>query len=82
MVKFNPDPVQVSAGGTIVWKNSDTVSHTLKSGSGPADPKSGQLFDSREIKPGAAFAFKFLKTGTYDYYCSMHPAMTGKIVVS
>jgi len=79
---FNPDPVKVSAGSTVIWKNSDTTIHTLKSGSGPKDSESGKLFDSGIIKPGTTFTFKFLKAGTYHYYCSQHPAMVGKVVVS
>lgn len=78
---FNPDPVRVSVGGTVTWKNSDTAVHTVTSGKGPKDTQSGKMFDSGLIKPEKTFEYKFANAGTYDYYCTVHPAMVGKIIV-
>ena len=39
------------------------------------------LFDSRTLRAGQTFAFAFKAAGTYDYYCKVHPDMTGKVVV-
>ena len=78
---FNPDPVQVSKGGTVTWKNTDTVSHTVTSGTGPSDPHSGKVFDSKLISPGKTFEYKFTHAGTYYYYCTVHPEMVGRVVV-
>jgi plastocyanin len=78
---FNPDPIQVSVGGTVTWKNSDAVAHTVTSGKGPGDPHSGKVFDSKLISPGKTFEYKFTHAGTYYYYCTAHPAMVGRVVV-
>ena len=68
---FNPDSVTVSVGGTVTWKNNDSATHTIK----------GRDFESENLKPGDSFSQTFEKVGTFDYSCSIHPAMTGKVVV-
>lgn len=79
---FQPDAVQVKAGGTVTWKNEDTAAHTVTSGAGPSDPQSGKVFDSSMISPGKAFEHRFASgAGTYEYYCAMHPTMVGRVVV-
>lgn len=77
---FAPNPVSVKSGTAVTWTNNDSVGHTVTSGK-PADNVSGDVFDSGIIKPGKTFQFTFTKAGTQDYFCSVHPWMTGKVTV-
>jgi plastocyanin len=63
--------------------NQDTVPHTVTSGTGPTDPNSAQLFDTSLINGGesATLSLAQVSAGQYDYYCLVHPYMTGSIVV-
>ena len=76
---YTPNTVQIKVGGTVIWKNVDTAAHTVTSGKGAV---SDGIFDSGMIMAGSSFDHKFDKTGTYDYYCMVHPWMTGKVTVS
>ena len=71
--------VMVSAGGTVTWTNDDTAAHTVTSGT-PTDGPDG-VFDSSIIMSGATFEHTFEEAGEYDYFCIVHPWMTGKITV-
>jgi amicyanin len=71
---FNPDNLNVKVGDTVTWINNDSYAHTVKA-------KTGE-FDSGNMASGAKFSFTFGKEGTYDYICSIHTFMTGKIVVT
>ena len=75
---FDPKEITVSAGTTVVWSNDDTATHTVTSGT-PEVGASG-LFDSDMLLPGKTFEHKF-DSGTTEYYCSVHPWMTGKVTV-
>lgn len=78
---YSPNPVKVQPGTTVVWKNADSAVHTLTSGKGTTDKSSGKLFDSKVLAPNKEFKFTFKKAGTFDYYCTLHPAMVGKVTV-
>lgn len=78
---FNPNPVTVAPGTDVEWKNTDTVGHTVTSGK-PTDNDAGSLFDSSIIKAGGEFKFTFQNPGTFDYFCQVHPWMTGQVIVS
>ncbi len=81
---FAPNPVTVAPGTEVEWKNTDTVGHTVTSGK-PSDNETGTVFDSSTnglIKPGAEFKFTFQNPGTFDYFCQVHPWMTGQVIVS
>ncbi len=69
---FAPKNVSISPGDRVVWSNVSNKKHTATKGGS---------FDTGRIKPGAAAAVKFNGRGTYRYVCSLHPEMTGKIVV-
>ncbi|THD74234.1 MAG: amicyanin [Phenylobacterium sp.] len=71
---FGPEALTVKAGTTVTWINGDDVPHTIV-----AVDKS---FRSRVIDTDERFAFTFTKPGAYAYFCSIHPHMTGKIVVT
>jgi plastocyanin len=78
---YDPNPAQVKVGDTVTWTNDDSQIHTATSGT-PGSADSGSVFDSKILAPGATFNFKFDKAGEYDYYCTMHPQMLGKVTVS
>lgn len=89
-LKQTPFPAQllISAGDTVTWENKDVVGHAVTSGS-PKEETIGSIFYSGLISPGNSFSHTFSnsdKTGddnfvVYPYFCSVHPWMTGKIVV-
>ena len=78
---FVPDTLPVKAGTTVTWTNGDTTLHTVTSGT-PEGGNSGTEFDSSYIAAGKSFQHAFNTAGTFDYYCTLHPFMKGKIVVS
>jgi plastocyanin len=80
---FDPNTLTVKKGDKITVTNKDAVPHTVTSGTGPTDPKSAKSFDTSIIESGktADVMTSNLAAGTYPYYCSIHPYMTGKLVV-
>ena len=70
---FTPTTVEVARGSTVTWVNKDDIPHVVAS----TDNK----FKSRAIDTDGTFSFTFAEPGTYEYFCSVHPKMTGKIVV-
>ncbi len=70
---FAPATLTVSAGSTVTWTNMDEEPHTVTSDVG--------LFRSGAMDTNDSFSFKFEKSGTYHYTCSIHPRMVGTIVV-
>ncbi len=78
---FTPQKINVTTGTQVIWENNDKVSHTITSGS-PADTISGSMFDSGIMKPASTFSYVFLNPGTFDYFCQVHPWMTGIVVVT
>ena len=70
---FTPTTLTVAAGTTVTWTNSDDVPHTVVS-----DDK---LFKSKVLDTDEKFSYTFTKPGTYPYFCSVHPKMTGTVVV-
>jgi len=70
---FTPMELDVAAGTEVTWTNKDDVPHTVVSVDGK--------FKSRALDTDQTFSFTFKDPGTYDYFCSVHPRMTGKIVV-
>jgi plastocyanin len=78
---YSPSPIQIQQGTTVVWRNNDTTLHTAVSGKGTSDTSLGKMFESPPIAPGKTFSYKFDAAGTYDYFCTLHPAMVGTVVV-
>jgi plastocyanin len=77
---FYPDNALIATGDTLTWINQDSVSHTVTSGK-PSDTTTGSSFDSGIIRPGSTYSLTFPYAGTYDYFCAIHPWMTGSITV-
>ena len=78
---YIPYEVTIDVGGEVTWSNDDTAAHTVTSGT-PADGPDG-LFDSSLFMAGSTFSVKFdgYEPGSYDYFCMVHPWMTGIVVV-
>jgi plastocyanin len=70
---FGPDTLTVPVGTTVTWTNRDDIPHTVVSTEG--------VFKSKVRDTDEKFSYTFATAGTYPYYCSVHPKMTGKIVV-
>ena len=80
---YDPEELTASAGAEVTVVNQDTLPHTVTSGTGPQDPESAQLFDTSLINGGesATLSLAQVTPGQYDYYCMVHPYMTGRITV-
>ena len=70
---FGPGTVTVAVGTTVVWTNRDDIPHTVVSTDG--------VFKSKVLDTDEKFSYTFTKAGTFPYFCSIHPKMTGKVVV-
>jgi amicyanin len=70
---FGPKTLKVPVGTTVTWTNRDDIPHTVVS--------TDRVFKSKVLDTDEKFSFTFSKAGTYDYFCSIHPKMTGKVVV-
>ena len=83
---FSPSSIEVTVGQTVVWTNDDSAFHTVTSGTaGAAD--AGKEFDSGLKGPtaltskGKTFEHTFDRIGDYPYFCTLHPAMVGNVIV-
>jgi plastocyanin len=70
---FGPADTTVPVGATVTWVNGDDIPHTVV-----ATDKS---FKSKVLDTDEKFSFTFTRAGTYEYFCSIHPHMTGKVIV-
>ena len=70
---FGPGTLTVTAGTTVTWTNRDDIPHTVVGTEG--------AFKSKAVDTDEKFSHTFAKPGTYSYFCSIHPKMTGTIVV-
>jgi plastocyanin len=72
---FEPQVVKVkiNVNNTVVWVNEDDVTHAVVARDGS--------FNYPSINPGQSVSFTFTRPGRYDYYCNLHPWMTGTVVV-
>jgi plastocyanin len=71
---FDAQTVTVAPGSTVTWINDDDAPHTVV-----ADD--GKSFRSKVLDTGDSFSFTFKSAGAWGYFCSVHPHMTGKVVV-
>lgn len=70
---FGPATLTVAVGTTVTWTNRDDIPHTVVS--------TDKVFKSKVLDTDEKFSFTFTKAGTYPYFCSIHPKMTGSVVV-
>lgn len=73
---FNPATLTVKPGTVVTWVNQDSAPHTVVSDAG--DPAA---FSSGQLSTGGTYTFTFTTTGTYGYHCTIHPSMTGTVIV-
>ena len=76
---YIPAEVTIGVGGTVTWTNDDTAAHTVTSGTASGGPDG--IFDSSIVMAGGMFEHTFDESGEYDYFCIVHPWMTGKVIV-
>jgi plastocyanin len=72
---FGPATLTVPVGTTVTWINKDDIPHTVVS------TDDSKTFKSKVLDTDEKFSFTFGKAGTYPYFCSIHPKMTGKVIV-
>ena len=74
-MKFSPQTIEVAEGDSVVWTNKDPFPHTVAAADGS--------FRSKEIAPNESWKFTARKSGavTVTYACTLHPTMTGSVVV-
>jgi plastocyanin len=72
---FRPAELTISRGSKVTWRNRDDVPHTATSTTKP------RAFDSHSLDTDEQFSHTFATSGTYEYFCALHPHMTGKIIV-
>jgi plastocyanin len=70
---FQPGTLTVKAGTTVTWVNHDDEPHTVN--------ENNKTFKSGTLDTDGKFSYKFTSPGTYSYFCSLHPRMTGQIIV-
>jgi plastocyanin len=70
---FGPAAIIVPVGATVTWINRDDIPHTVVS--------TEKVFKSKVLDTDEKFSYTFTKAGEYPYFCSIHPKMTGKVVV-
>ena len=70
---FEPERLTVKAGTTVTWINRDDIPHTVVA--------KDRLFKSKVMDTDESYSFTFSTPGEYAYFCSLHPHMTGTIVV-
>jgi plastocyanin len=70
---FGPQTLAVAVGTTVTWINRDDDAHKIVS--------TDDVFKSKVLDTGEKFSYTFTKAGTYPYFCSIHPKMTGAVVV-
>lgn len=71
---FAPSTLNVKVGDTVTWTNMDSASHTVTSDSG------GELASS-SLSRGGTYSHTFTQAGTFEYHCSFHSGMSGKVIV-
>jgi plastocyanin len=72
---FTPAELAAAVGQTVIWRNDDTAAHNVTYVSGP------RFVSSATMRTGASYRIKLTRAGTIQYYCTIHPFMTGTIAV-
>jgi plastocyanin len=91
LLAFSPTELRVKTGTTVTWRNAESITHTVTSGTVRGlDPTSGLRsgedpdgrFDDRLGTRGATSSYRFTEPGTYSYFCSIHQGMNASVVVT
>jgi len=75
---YTPSKISIRQGESVTWLNEDAAFHTVTSGT--YENPNG-LFDSGHLDPNESFTVKFEESETFDYFCTLHPWMKGKVIV-
>ena len=75
---YIPSTFSIKVGETVMWRNQDAAFHSVTSGS---YDKPDEKFDSGHLDPDQSFSYTFFEEGEFDYFCTLHPWMEGKILV-
>ena len=75
---YIPSKISIRQGESVTWLNEDAAFHSVTSGT--YENPNG-MFDSRHLDPNESFTVKFEESGTFDYFCTLHPWMKGKVIV-
>ena len=70
---YNPNPIEVAVGGTVTWRNDDSITHTSTA--------NNVAWNSGIIPPGGSFSAQFNSAGSFPYHCTIHPNMVGVVNV-
>ncbi|MBV9865652.1 MAG: cupredoxin family copper-binding protein [Abitibacteriaceae bacterium] len=70
---FTPATLIVAVGTQVTWINHDDVPHTVKT--------TNHVFMSQALDTDQQYSYRFTKSGTYQYFCSLHPMMQAKVIV-
>ena len=73
--KFSPEVLTVPVGTRVTWTNKDEVPHTVAS-------TDKRFTSSSGLDTGEQYSYTFTTPGTYEYFCTLHPFMKGKVVVT
>jgi len=76
---FIPTTTTIRAGGTITWMNGDTAAHTATAGTATDGPSG--VWDSGLIMTGGSYSYTADTAGTFDYFCMVHPWMSGVVII-
>jgi len=79
---FQPNPANIQVGDTVSWTNNDNTIHTVIEGNPATGGEVEGGFASEILGPGVTFEHTFNQTGTFEYYCNLHPSMVGTVIVS
>lgn len=75
LFQYQPDVIEIEAGDSVTWSNADAIEHSATFASNEMDIDTG-LFQQDE-----SITLTFPESGTYDYFCTRHPTMTGSVIV-
>jgi nitrite reductase (NO-forming) len=78
---YQPNPVSIKVGETVIWTNNDLTIHTVTEGN-PSTSVPTNGFDSGLLNPDETFKHVFKEAGTIEYHCILHPTMTGRVIIS
>jgi plastocyanin len=80
---FDPNGIRIDPGTTVTWRNDGVVVHNVQPSSDLADFGGGKRFGVQVsgFGPGATYSYTFLKAGTFNYSCTIHTGMVGRVVV-
>ena len=70
---FTPEEMTIAPSTTVTWVNDDDIPHAIAA--------TGKSFRSKALDTNDTFSFTFKEPGIYEYFCSLHPHMKGKVIV-